>query len=254
MKRIVLLGLAATLFTSSFAALESTDKRVVAIDTTPLLDSAQQVPPAARILISNVVSRCNITGKEMSYALPDGEMITMTVADGESSDAFWKVVLEANMVKGICNIPFGTPYGETRKNLEVKFGEPDLQTSTKDNLRFSDTQYEGIQFDWMHFLFQSDGIFNGAIFGVDCRTKSDAISIKREFHELLSKHYANFVDLDNGNNFESYGGIAPVPTDKNLGFAICIDIVDYKESGLISDKPYAVRIIYGPFDFIKENF
>ena len=254
MKRIVLLGLAATLFTSSFATSESTDKRVVAIETAPLLDSAQQVPPAASILISNVVSRCNITGKEMSYTLQDGEVITMTVDDGESSDAFWKRVLEANMVKGICNIPFGTSCRETRKNLEVKFGEPDFQTSTKDNLRFVNTQYEGIQFDWMHFLFQPDGFFNGAIFGVDCRTKSDAISIKREFHELLSKRYANFVDLDNNNDSVSYGGIAPVPTDKNLGFAIRIDIVDYKESGLISDKPYAVRIIYGPFDFIKENF
>ena len=249
MKRIILLGLAATLFTSSFATSESTGKRVVAIDTTPLLDSAQQVPPAASILIANVVSRCNITDKEMSYTLPDGEVITMTVADGESSNAFWKRVLEVNMVKGICNIPFGTPYEQTRKNLKVKYGEPDLQTSTKDNLRFVNIQYEGIHFDWMHFLFQPDGFFNGAIFGVDCRTKSDAISIKRDFYELLSERYANFVDFDNDNDSMSYGGIAPVPTDKNLGFAICIDIVDYKESGLASDKPYAVRIIYGPFEF-----
>lgn len=252
MKSIIILGLTATLFTSSYAAIEPVEKEVVITDTKMLLDSVQQLPPAASILISKVVSRSKINGKEMSYTLPNGEVITMNVADGESSDAFWERVLKENMVKGICNIPFGTPCGETRKNLEMKYGEPDLHTSTKDNLRFLNTQYEGIKFDWVDFLFRGAGeerFFNGAIFGVECRTKSDAISLKREFHEMLSERYANFVDLDNGNNFVSCGGIAPVPTDKNLGFAIRIDILDYRASGLISDKPFSVRIIYGSFDF-----
>lgn len=249
MKRIIILGLAATLFTNSYAAIEPIEKEVVTTDTKMPLDSVQQLPPAASILISRVESRSKIKGKKISYTLPDGKTITMRNKSVKSIDKFWKRVLAQNTVKSICDVSFGTIYEKAKKELEVKFGESDVLRSTKDNIRFEKKQYEGIQFDWMNFLFQSDGFFNAAIFGVDCRTKSDAISLKREFHELLSERYANFVDLDNGNNFESYGGIAPVPTDKNLGFAIRIDIVDYKDSGMIPDKPYAVRIIYGPFDF-----
>lgn len=253
MKKIVLLGFIMALSIEATSALPPANKKIVSPEVVQLDDSVEDVPLAFRVLVSNVVIKSRIKGKYVSYTLPDGKTITMRNKSVKSIDKFWKRVLAQNTVKSICDVSFGTIYEKAKKELEVKFGESDVLRSTKDNIRFEKKQYEGIQFDWMHFLFQSDGFFNAAIFGVDCRTKSDAISLKREFHELLSERYANFVDLDNGNNFESYGGIAPVPTDKNLGFAIRIDIVDYKDSGMISDKPYAVRIIYGPFDFLKQN-
>ena len=249
MKKIVLLGFFMAFSLEAISALPPTNVENISPKMSHVTDSVKDVPLAFRVLVSNVVMKSRIKGNEVSYTLPDGKTVSMKNNSVKSIDKFWKQVLAQNKIKGICNVNFGTSYEKAKKSLEEKFGDSDPLTSTMDSLLFKNKEYEGILFDWMHFLFQSDGFFNGAIFGVDCRTKSDAISIKRDFYELLSERYANFVDFDNDNDSMSYGGIAPVPTDKNLGFAICIDIVDYKESGLASDKPYAVRIIYGPFDF-----
>ena len=249
MKKIVLLGFIMAFSIEFISAVPHTNMKAISPKLSHLTDSTKDVPLGFRVLVTNVLMKSRIEGSHVFYTLPNGKTITMNNNKVKSVDKFWERVLAQNTVKGVCDVSFGTFYEKAKKELEVKFGESDVLTSTKDNIRFEKKQYEEIQFDWMHFLFQSDGSFNGAIFGVDCRTKSDAICLKREFHELLSERYANFVDLDNGNNFESCGGIAPIPTDNNLGFAIRIDITDYKESGLVSDKPYAVRIIYGPFDF-----
>ena len=240
MKKIILLGLVLVFSIDAILALPPTK---------------EDVPLAFQVLVSNVAKKSRIVGNKVSYILPDGKIITMKNNRVKSIDKFWNTVLAQNTIKGICDVTFGASYDKAKTVLEEKFGEPDSLSFSKDSILFRKKEYKGIRFDWMTFLFQTKGkesFFNGAIFGIDCKSKSDAIRIKREFHELLSERYANFLDLDNGNHFESCGGFAPVLTDKNLGFAIRIELVENKESDLIFDKTYAVHIIYGPFDFVKK--
>lgn len=80
--------------------------------------------------------------------------------------------------------------------------------------------------------------------------------------ELLSKKYdlSSFKD-DNG--FDLYvGGVSPLWNGSWKSFleggyegAVHIDIINYsKEVAKNAGFEYSVRIIYGPFDYVKEEF
>ena len=179
----------------------------------------------------------------------------MNLDDGYCTE-FWKAVIEANKVTEICNVPFGSSYESTKEALENKFGDYSYILSTKDKLVFERKRYGGIFFDRIYFFFQSDGrktFFNGAFFILECKTKYEAIDRKNELHELLRKRYINLLNLDNEDDYQSVGGLALIPTDKNAGFGFAIDILKYNEGNSIG-KPYCVRIMYGPYDFVNEEF
>ena len=244
-------------FTSSNANEVKTanDSLPLPADYDRFLQDVMDVPLAVQILIPNVIMKSRIVGNEVFYTLPDGEVITMQLNNDSSCDKFWKRIAEENQVKEICEIPFGTSYEEAEGILKEKFGECDYLVSTRERIRYEKKSYEGISFDWIYFFFQSDGqhsYLNGSVFGIDCKTKAEAISLKKEFHELLSQRYANFIDFDNGKEYESYGALSPVPAESIFGFGIRIDIINYRESDVHIGTPYGVRIAYGPYDYVKE--
>lgn len=89
-----------------------------------------------------------------------------------------------------------------------------------------------------------------------------ALSKEKELAYILSKKYSTVLSEvdDNGNPFHLCG-VSPLwdGTIKGLRTAACAvhtDILKYDEktAKLAGVGPYAVRLIYGPFDYVKEEF
>lgn len=264
MKKIVFLGCFMVFCSEAISVLPPTfaqsvsdtnRKDSLSVKAPQMFEALNELPLAYRNFVTDVLLNCEKRGNDVIYTLPSGETITMNLDDGYCTE-FWKSVIEANKVTEICNVPFGSSYESTKRILEEKFGEYSYILSTKDKLVFERKRYGGIFFDRIYFFFQSDGrktFFNGAFFILECKTKYEAIDRKNELHELLGKRYINLLNLDNEDDYQSVGGLALIPTDKNAGFGFAIDILKYNEGNSIG-KPYCVRIMYGPYDFIKENF
>ena len=164
---------------------------------------------------------------------------------------------EDNRVTEICNIPFGSSYETSKKILSSKYGDCDILTSSKDCLAYRDKFYSGILFTDLFFMFQSDGknsYFNKAVLSKDTKTKDEAVQLKKYLDEKLSKKYQLYKILDEGNACLSMGGICPTPSEGVFGgYAISVDVLNF-------DVPtrkgcmHAVRIIYGPYEYVDESF
>ena len=217
----------------------------------------KQLPIAYQRIFIEVMNKAVISDGKMTYILPNGESLTSILGDASSSDSFWGRIYEANKITEICNIPFGSTYERTKEILEEKYGDYDYLYSKKDDIIYKHKKYAGVDFDSMHFLFQSDGIrsyFNAAIFCIDCKSKAEPVRMKKMLHEKLSKRYSGFMELDEGDEYLSLGGLPPVPSERDMGFGVHIDIKDYGHDGKVLGSPYGVRLIYGPYDYVKEEF
>ena len=80
------------------------------VDYESFQQTFQDVPQAVQILTLKVIQKSLVTDNEVSYTLPNGEIIKMLVNDESSCDKFWKRIVDENQVKEICEIPFGTSY------------------------------------------------------------------------------------------------------------------------------------------------
>lgn len=233
----------------------SNEKDTLSVEAQQMVDVLKDLPMAYRNFVTDILLKCEKVGDEVVLTLPSGESITMNFDNENSIEDFWKTVMDKNKVTEICNIPFGSSYESTKKVLEDKFGDYSYRLSTKDMLVFEKKRYAGILFDRIYFSFQSDGrktFFNGAIFVLECKNKHDAIERKTELHGKMAKRYINLKNMDDGDNFMSMGGLAPIPTSITSGFGFYIDILKYDDETI--SKPYAVRIVYGPYEFVKEEF
>lgn len=229
-------------------------------DTTPpnsLVEAIQSLPRSYQLVFSTVLKDMTFKEGIMSYTLPNGVTLTSNLNDSIAAAEFFNKIAEANKVYEISNIPFGSSYEEAISVLESKYGDYDYLFSTKDRVLYKNKKYAGVDFSSLYFLFQSDGrksYFNGAIFCIDCKSKSEAISTKSWLHEKLSKRYTAFMNLDNEEEYLSVGGIPPVPTESSLGFGVRIDILDYGDDGKVLGTPYGVRLVYGPYNYVNEEF
>lgn len=176
--------------------------------------------------------------------------------------------IEANLKKeqitAIGGIPFGISREKALPVLRNKYGTEYYLSDNKGAV-FRNIKYAGVDFNSVHFLFQSDGInsyFNACIFILDAKTKKEAIDKQEEMRELLSKKYdlSSFKD-DNG--FDLYvGGVSPLWNGRWKSFleggyegAVHIDIINYDEElARNAGFEYSVRVIYGPFNYVKEEF
>ena len=157
---------------------------------------------------------------------------------------------ERQTIKEICGIPFGSSYEEAEKILDNKYGEKSF-LSDKTKIYYRNETYAGILFDNIIFLFQSDGYksyMNGCVFILEATSLRQAI----EKQELLYRKLRYKYDMkegkdDNGNKYY-YGGHSPVPFD-GLGFSI--EIIKYDNRPSI---PYAARLMYGRYNYVKEEF
>lgn len=176
-------------------------------------------------------------------------------------------LLEINhqqQVTSIANVEFGSFRKKAEKILRKKFGNPSIYSSA-DKLLFTDIKYAGLDFNSLFFLFQSDGertYLNGCIFVINVNDYQSALSKEKDLTYMLSKKYSTILnDVDSNGNPCHICGVSPlwnVTIDGlfTAGGAIHTNIMKYEEK-VAKDAgtgPYAVRLIYGPFDYVKEEF
>ena len=170
----------------------------------------------------------------------------------EELDKFIDEAKEKQTVREICSIPFGSSLEKAKSILENKFGYPDSKDVT--TIIYNHKSYGGIIFDKMYFLFQSDGIssfFNGCTFIINANSLEEANKHLERLHDALSEKYYMVSDVDeNGNKF--YVGGYPPTKDETCAFIINIIKYDKKVAKLYS--PYSARLMYGPYNYIKEEF
>lgn len=172
--------------------------------------------------------------------------------------------LRKDQVLSIANVDFGTSYKEAERKLKRKFGEPSF-LSLKNELLFKNVKYGGLDFNSVFFMFQSDGnnsFLNSCIFVREAREYAKALEIEQEYTDILSRKYKNIgSEVDqNGNPFH-FCGSSPLWDGTRQGFyntgaAIRTSIMKFDENIVEETKcsPYAVRLIYGPFNYVKEEF
>lgn len=153
-------------------------------------------------------------------------------------------------IKEICGIPFGSSYEKAEQVLENKYGTSSF-LSDKTKIYYQNETYAGILFDNIIFLFQSDGYksyLNGCVFILEATSLSEAKEKRDMLYRKLRLKYdmKEGVD-DNGNKFY-FGGHSPIPFD---GIGFIIEILKYDNRSRI---PYAARLMYGRYNYVKEEF
>ena len=108
-------------------------------------------------------------------------------------------------------------------------------------------------FDTIYFLFESDGLrsyMNGCIFILDAETLKEAQKKQDKLREKLSEKYYLLPQKDDNKNTYYIGGYAPI----GEGLAFSIDIIKYDKKLARLYVPYAVRLMYGRYHYVKEEF
>ena len=124
---------------------------------------------------------------------------------------------------------------------------------------------QGVIFPAVLFLFQSDGLdsyLNACIFIINASSLTDAIEKEKNVADNILSKYTLFEDKDSNGYPTHGGGMSPLWDGRwttldfaKYGTGIHTDIIKY-ENNLVKvyGNPYAVRIIYGPYDYVKEEF
>ena len=137
--------------------------------------------------------------------------------------------------------------------LEIKYGYPDYSPD-KTTIIYKHKTYAGIAFDNIHFLFQSDGnrsYFNGCVFIIEAYSLTDAKEKQEMLHKKLSAKYFIIKDSYKDGTPCYIGGRSPIPND---GFGFNIDIIKLNNSNTKQSYPYAARLYYGRYNYVKEEF
>ena len=169
-----------------------------------------------------------------------------------------------DQVLSIANVDFGTSYKEAERKLKRKFREPSF-LSSKNKLLFDNVKYGGFDFKSVFFLFQSDennSFLNCCIFIREAKDYAQALEIEQEYADILSSKYTKvFSEVDEKGNPFHFCGFSPlwdgtIQGGIEAGVAIHTNIMKYDEDLVkeINHSPYVVRLIYGPFNYVKEEF
>lgn len=176
--------------------------------------------------------------------------------------AVFHQAIEKNTVKEIAGIPFGCSYDAAATVLYNKFGK--AYYSDQSAIVYKHIFYSGESFSTVAFRFQSDGksdYFCGALFAIYVRNIDEALKVKERFHHRLAERYPSTSLIDEK---LSAGGLPPVPYRRTVsfsnmqkgnnisdfGFGFEISVMSQDED----DYPYFVRIKYGPYEYVKEDF
>lgn len=148
----------------------------------------------------------------------------------------------------IAGVAFGSSYIQAAKILKDKFGVPD--TEERERIVFVDKKYGGFNFDLVTFGFQygeGKSYFNRCIFIKTFKTSSEAKDFRDLFAQKLRRDYS-LNEFISDNKFKGYeGGVDPT-NGEPYGFSL--DIV----SPTREVNFYGVRLYYGPYDYVNENF
>ena len=171
--------------------------------------------------------------------------VAVRKAISEEIDKEW----ERQTVKEICGIPFGSSYEKSKEVLENKYGTYSF-LSDKTKIIYENKTYAGISFDDILFLFQSDGYksyLNGCVFVIKANSLRDAKDKRDLLYRKLSWKYEIKEGIDENGNKYYYGGHSPIPFD---GWGFTIEIIKYSTSA----NSYAARLMYGRYNYVKEEF
>ncbi len=124
---------------------------------------------------------------------------------------------------------------------------------------------EEVSFQKVYFLFQSDGLnsyLNSCVFITNANSLDDAIEKEKYISDIVLSKYDLLEVNPSDENPSHCGGISPLWDGRwntldlaEYGPAVCTDIIKY-DSELVDvfGIPYAVRIMYGPYYYVKEEF
>nr|WP_302934688.1 hypothetical protein [uncultured Prevotella sp.] len=167
-------------------------------------------------------------------------------------------------IKSIANIPFGTSLEKAEPILRNKFGTP-KKIPGKNAIIFENIKYAGYDFDYVDFSFQSDGVntyMNSCVFIIYATSLTDAIEKEKMLANVVLRKYNMEEYKDNNGNPMHVGGYSPLwngdwKTFNTPEYMCAIHTYILKITGDLTiqiNKPYAVRIMYGPYSYVKEEF
>lgn len=148
----------------------------------------------------------------------------------------------------ICGVQFGQSYKDAKVLLENKFGEPNF-LSDKNTIIYESKNYGGIYFSSLYFNFQysneGNSYFNKCILVIDCVTDQEAKAKQDDLKTIFERKYGETDTSYDEDGYIYYkGGTSPV---NPLKYGFYIDVIKKKDS-------YATRIVYGPYDYLNEEF
>lgn len=164
----------------------------------------------------------------------------------EELDREW----ERQTIKEICGIPFGSSYKKAEEVLDNKYGEKSY-LSDKTKICYNNVTYAGIMFDNIYFLFQSDGYksyMNGCVFILEANSLQQAKDKQEMLYNKLRYKYDLKEGTDDHGNKYYYGGHSPILFD---GCGFTIEIIKFDNS---PSRPYAARLMYGRYNYVREEF
>ncbi len=183
-------------------------------------------------------------------------LIRIRKALEETTEKLTEALIESSKqtqtVKEICGIPFGSSIEEAKTILENKYGYPEYSPD-KMVITYKNKSYAGIRFDTIHFLFESDGVhsfMNGCAFLLNAETLKEAKKKRDMLYEKLNEKYYMISDKDENGNTYYVGGYAPIGD----GCAFVINILKYEKEVARFYNPYAARLMYGAYKYVKEEF
>lgn len=171
--------------------------------------------------------------------------------------------MKEQQIKTIGGIPFGIDKTIARIKLRNKFGQ-EFYTTNDNMICFENIKYAGNDFGSVHFLFVSDGtksFLNSCIFVKKAKTKEEAFKLLNGLRLELEKKYS-VISYTGDNGFPNYGGgISPLWDGYFAHFlpeympAWHIDVIEYNQE-IIKEfgHKYGVRLIYGPYKYVNEEF
>lgn len=175
--------------------------------------------------------------------------------------------LETQRVNSICGVNFGTPCNLAKPKLENKFGKKSNITKNKLCLSFDNIYYAGIRFSNVRFQFVSNGntnFLNSCAFGIEAIDRNMAISYFNQIKERLASKYEIRELIEHNYISTACCGISPLWDGDYITFlenepaffpAIRLTVQEIeKEYRQIMGCNYYVILMYGPFEYVKEEF
>jgi len=221
--------------------------------------------------VAQNVGSDNNTEKEDSISFsPEEEAMLKALTDSLNAQLhkIWdefNAEARAIQTKSICGVDFGCTKEEARRILSNKYGTPMYNPTNENVLSFERQIYAGINFNNIHFIFQSDGrrsYLNTVIFVLSAKSLANAKERQSWLAEKLEgKYKIRWIDEDTDQP-EFYGGISPLWNESyNIEetltrfFAFRSDIIKYEpDVAKTAGFSHSVRLIYGPYDYVVEEF
>lgn len=158
---------------------------------------------------------------------------------------------ERKIITEVCGVKFGSSYEECKQILKNRFGRYNYMLTDEEYIFFNDKQYAGFNFGLIFFHFQRDA--NGSYLNEcgmckDCKTADEAKQVRDDIKSELEKKYF-VVDAIGDYGFKFYmAGFGPLGNSVGLWLEVC------KYDKPIRGFPYFVRLRYGPYDYVREEF